>query len=194
MRIQRTSRVGRYALPIVLLGFVCCAPPTPSSVGSPPSASPVPLILAVNEGEARTWRNWGDTPFIIKVDRQNGGSPDLFMGYEDIAPGLVIPTHRHPTADEIVFVHRGSGVAQVGERQAAFAEGATLYIPRNVRVTIRNTGTVPLSVVFIFSKLGFEEFMRDNSVAKGRPVVPLSEAELARIRDKHRSHVVYDQP
>lgn len=156
--------------------------------------APAALILGVNEGEARTWRNWGDTPFIIKVDRQNGGSPDMFMGYEDIAPGLAIPGHRHPTADEIVFVHRGSGVAQVGEKEAAFTEGATIYIPRGVRVSIRNTGTTPLSVVFIFSKPGFEDFMRDNSVLKGQPVVALSESELARIREKHRSHVIYEQP
>jgi quercetin dioxygenase-like cupin family protein len=194
MQTQGISRTEMYALTFFLLGFLSCSPPAPPSAGGPLAAAPAPLILAVNEGEARTWRNWGDTPFIIKVDRQNGGSPELFMGYEDIAPGLAIPFHRHPTADEIVFVHRGSGVAQVGQREAAFTEGATVYIPRNVRVSIRNTGTTPLSIVFIFSKPGFEEFMRDNSVPTGQPVLPLSEAELARIREKHRSHVIYGQP
>jgi len=194
MRAQGTSPVSTYALTVVLLGFLSCSSPQPPSAGGTAAAPPAPLILAVNEGEARTWRNWGDTPFIIKVDRQNGGSPDLFMGYEDIAPGLAIPAHRHPTADEIVFVHRGSGVAQVGQREAAFTEGATVYIPRGVRVTIRNTGTGPLSIVFIFSKPGFEEFMRDNSVPAGQAVLPLSENELAQIREKHRSHVVYEQP
>lgn len=190
MRAQGISRINTSALTIILLS---CSPPGPPSTGRTSAATPAPLILAANEGEARTWRNWGDTPFIIKVDRQNGGSPDLFMGYEDIAPGLAIPAHRHPTADEIVFVHRGSGVAQVGQREAAFTEGATVYIPRGVRVTIRNTGTGPLSIVFIFSKPGFEEFMRDNSVPAGQVVLPLSEDELAQIREKHRSHVVYEQ-
>ena len=194
MHTQGIPRVDRCVLAIVLLGFLSCSPPAPPSAARTTAAAPAPLILAVNEGEARIWSNWGDTPFFIKVDKQNGGSPDLVMGYEDIAPGLVIPAHRHPIADEIVFVHRGSGVAQVGEREAAFTEGATLYIPRNTRVTIRNTGTVPLSIAFIFSKPGFEEYMRDKSVPAGQPVRPLSEGELARILEKHRWHVLFEQP
>jgi mannose-6-phosphate isomerase-like protein (cupin superfamily) len=141
-----------------------------------------------------TWRNWKDTRFFIKVDAQNGGSPDLVMGYEEVAPGLVIPTHRHLMADEIVFVYRGSGVAKVGEREQAFTEGATIYIPRNVRVTIRSTGTVPLAIAFIFSKPGMEGFMRDNSVPVGKPAPDLSPQEFARIRDSHRWHVIYDEP
>lgn len=193
MHTQKVSRNPR-AVILVLVCLFSCAPPAPPSVGRTHAVAPAALILGVNEGEARTWRNWGDTPFIIKVDRQNGGSPDMFMGYEDIAPGLAIPGHRHPTADEIVFVHRGSGVAQVDEKEAAFTEGATIYIPRGARISIRNTGTTPLSVVFIFSKPGFEDFMRDNSVLKGQPVVALSESELARIREKHRSHVIYEKP
>lgn len=148
----------------------------------------------MNEGEARTWRNWKDTRFFIKVDAQNGGSPDLVMGYEELAPGLVIPTHRHLMADEIVFVYRGSGVAKLGDREEAFTEGATIYIPRDVRVTIRNTGTVPLAIAFIFSKPGMEGFMRDNSVSAGQPAPDLSPADFARIRNSHRWHLIYDEP
>jgi len=89
-------------------------------------------------------------PFILKVDRQNGGSPELVMGYEELPPGQVISPHRHLLADEIIFVHRGSGVATVGGREAPIELGATVYIPRNVRITLRNTGTGPLAIAFFF--------------------------------------------
>jgi hypothetical protein len=49
--------------------------------------------------------------------------------------------------------------------------------PKNVRIALRNTGAEPISIAFIFSQPGFEELLRENSVAEGEPVIPLSEAE-----------------
>ncbi|HKW12695.1 MAG TPA: hypothetical protein VJO33_20070 [Gemmatimonadaceae bacterium] len=68
------------------------------------------LVLQADEGERRVRRNAAKGPFILKVDRQNGGSPDLVMGYEDIAPGAEIQPHTHLVADEILFIHRLAGV------------------------------------------------------------------------------------
>ncbi len=189
---------------ITTLGLISYRPAAPGTGGTEvvPSrggaAGAVPRslarILAAEEGERRVRRLLGGAPLIIKVDRRNGGAPELVMGYEDIPPGQVIPPHRHLLADEIIFVRRGSGVAQVGDREAAFAAGATIYIPRGVRVTVRNSGSEPLSIAFVFSKPGFEEYLRDTSVPEGQPVVPLSGEEQARIRAKHRWHTVYEQP
>jgi quercetin dioxygenase-like cupin family protein len=149
------------------------------------------LVLQADEGERRVRRNAGKGPFIIKVDRQNGGSPDLVMGYEDLAPGAEIQLHRHLVADEILFVHRGSGVASLGGKESPVHTGATVYIPRNVSISVRNTGNEPLGIAFVFSKPGFEDLMRDNSVLEGQPVTPISAEERERIRQKHRWHTVY---
>jgi quercetin dioxygenase-like cupin family protein len=158
-------------------------------------AVPTPLVLAVDEGERRVRRFAVSAPrFILKVDRRNGGSGDLVMGYEDLPPGGVIPPHRHLTADEIIFVHKGAGVVELGERRTAFGPGATIYIPRDVRVTIRNTGAEPMSIAFIFSKPGFDEFLREMSVPEGEPFTPLSAAELTAIRRRHESHTLYERP
>ena len=135
-------------------------------------------------------RTAGKGPFILKVDRRNGGSPDLVMGYEDIAPGAEIQLHRHLVADEIVFVHRGTGVATLGGREARVSAGATIYIPRNTTISLVNSGSEPLGVAFIFSKPGFEELMRDNSVPEGQPVTPMSAEERAQIQARHRWHTI----
>lgn len=63
-------------------------------------------------------------------------------------------------ADEITFVHRGVGVVSLGGRETAFGPGATIYIPKDVRVAVRNTGAEPLSIAFVFSKPGFEAYLR----------------------------------
>ena len=174
------------AAAIAVLGFClsCNAPRAapPLAVASRADG----LILQDGEGERRVRRNAGKGPFIIKVDRQNGGSPDLVMGYENIAPGAEIQLHRHLVADEILFVHRGGGTASLNGRKARVSAGATIYVPRNVTIGFVNDGTEPLGITFTFSRPGFEELMRANSVLEGQPVTPMSAEERAGIQAKHR--------
>lgn len=162
--------------------------PTTDHIASPTGASG--LVLGADEGERRVRRNVGKGPFILKVDRQNGGSPDLVMGYEDIAPGAEIQPHTHLVADEILFIHRGTGMAKLGQRESQVSAGSTIYIPRHVQISLRNTGSEPLGVAFIFSKPGFEQLMRDNSVLEGQPVTPISAEERELIRKRHSWHTI----
>jgi quercetin dioxygenase-like cupin family protein len=157
------------------------------------------LILQVDEGERRVRRPLSGrtaanppTPNIIKVDQKNGGSPDLVMGYEILSPGRTIQPHRHLGADEIIFVHSGTGTAMVGDREASISAGATVYIPRNVRITLANTGKERMAIAFFFSKPGFEDYMRDTSVPEGQPAPPMSPEELEAIRQKHAAHTIYE--
>jgi oxalate decarboxylase/phosphoglucose isomerase-like protein (cupin superfamily) len=184
----------------VLLAGSACQPSRDQSDQTLRTTNAVPatpLVLNVEEGERRVRlaQTTGlSSPFILKVDQRNGGSPDLVMGYEDIAPGHMIAPHRHLVADEIIFVHRGTGSVDIGDRQASFGPGATIYLPRNVRISVRNTGTEPLSIAFIFSKPGFEQYLRETSVPEGQPAPALSQEQRAAIRERHRWHVVYEQP
>lgn len=185
-------RLVPQAIALMFVGgslLVCTGTPRSSAVEIPP-AQGAGLVLQEGEGERRDRRNAGKGPFIIKIDRRNGGSPDLVMGYEDLAPGAEIQPHTHLVADEILFVHRGSGVAKLGGRESPVRAGGTIYIPRNVQISVRNTGNEPLGIAFIFSKPGFEELMRDNSVLEGQPVTPISPEERKQIRDRHRWHTV----
>ena len=191
MRVRFVLQAIAPTLSIVGLAACAGSRAPPASSMDRKAANSQGLVLQAGEGERRVRRNAGKGPFIIKVDRQNGGSQDLVMGYEELAPGAEIQLHRHLVADEILFVHRGSGVVSLGERESRVSTGATVYIPRNVSISARNTGSEPLGIAFIFSKPGFEELMRDNSVLEGQPVTPMSAEERERIRQKHRWHTVY---
>jgi mannose-6-phosphate isomerase-like protein (cupin superfamily) len=144
------------------------------------------LIVQRSEGERRLRRQPPAgaaalaTPFIIKVDRKNGGSPDFVLGYEDIQPGNGIPRHYHPHVDEILFVHGGTGLASLGSREAVVTEGATIYIPPNTRVSLKNTGTEPLSVAFFFPEPGMVDFFRDIS-------------EFSALCARHRAHIIFEE-
>ena len=78
-------------------------------------------------------------------------------------------------------------------REAPIQPGATVYIPRDVRITLRNTGTEPLAVAFFSAKPGFEDYLRDTSVLEGQPAPPLSAEDKARIRARHQGHTVYEE-
>jgi len=185
------------------LSLVACysSSPAPFASGSVDAvAGSTPLVLDAAAGERRVRRTAGlqaatlTAPFIIKVDRKNGGAPDFVMGMEDIPPGQAIAGHRHLKADEILFIHRGSGTVELGDQRSAVGEGGTVYIPKDVRIALRNTGTTPMSIIFIFSKPGFEDYLRETSVPEGQPVPPLSDEQRAAIRARHQSHSVYDRP
>ena len=187
----------------LLFSAAACAPAhrpeeaQASGIGPPamPIAQPRALVLRVDEGERRVRRFGFSAPqFTIKIDSRNGGSSDLVMGYEALPPGASIPPHQHRIADEIIFVHRGSGVVRLGASETAFGPGATIYIPSNTRVTVENTGADSLAIAFIFSKPGFEELLRDISAPDGAPPVPLSAAELTAIRKRHEWHTIYERP
>jgi oxalate decarboxylase/phosphoglucose isomerase-like protein (cupin superfamily) len=158
------------------------------SVAAPRTA----LILDAKQGERRIRRVMGGALAIIKVDRRNGGSPDLMMGYEEIPPGQMIQAHHHPSMDEIIFVHRGTGTAELGNKTAEVGAGATVFIPQATRVMLRNTGKEPLAIAYFFSGPGYEEYLRETSVPEGQSAPPLSPRELAGIRERHKAHIVFD--
>lgn len=158
------------------------------------------LILDASDGERRLHRpppgalSNLTAPFILKVDRRNGGAPELVMLTEDISPGQGIPPHRHPQSDEILFIHGGTGLASLAGRQATVTTGATIYMPRNTVVGLRNTGTEPLRIVAIFSPPGYEEYLREISVPEGQTPAPLSVEELSAIRARHAHSAIYEKP
>lgn len=159
------------------------------------------LILQLSDGERRVRRpRLGSTAamaapaMIIKVDGRNGGSPDLFVGYEEIAPGDSIPAHSHPEYDEVLFVQHGNGVATLGLQQRVVTAGATIYIPPKTRVSLKNSGTHPLGVFFVFPRPDMvSDYYREMTVADGERAVPFTADEFAAFRARHRDHIVFDE-
>ena len=163
------------------------------------SAKTTPLILEKDQGERRVWRpvegeQPDPSPFILKVDPRNGGSSHLVFGTEDMEPGGLIETHRHPGSDEILFLQNGTAKVALGEMTREVHGGSTVFIPSGTWISVVNTGKEPIHLVFVFSAPGFEEFMRAESVREGEKPVPLKKAEDLAIQAKHAHAVIYKQP
>jgi mannose-6-phosphate isomerase-like protein (cupin superfamily) len=166
-----------------------------------PASLKAGLILQQSEGERRVRRPRPDSrasmaapSMIIKVDPQNGASPNFFVGYEEIAPGGAIPAHSHPEYDEVLFVHEGEGLATLGSQKRSVTAGATIYIPPKTRVSVRNTGRRSLKVFFVFPRPGMvSDYYRGMTVAEGEKAAPFSAEEFAAFRARHQDHIMFDE-
>lgn len=193
MRIARLS--------VLLCALVMCgsaaAPPAPTSLAE--SVEATPLILEKNEGERRVVRAWPGHPdpgetFILKVDPKNGGSSHLVFMTADIRRGGAIHPHRHPDADEILFLETGTARVHLGDTVRVVHEGSTVFIPANTWISVDNIGSGPISAVAVFSAPGFEEFMRATSAREGEKNVPMTEAENDAAEKKYSHAVIYKAP
>jgi quercetin dioxygenase-like cupin family protein len=196
----------RTALEAVIIcavsGGVATSAPSVAVNGSTSTRRVTPLILEKSEGEGRVWRpiegakGWDAQPgpFILKVDRYNGGSSHLVFGTEDLPPGAKIDRHRHPGADEILFLQNGSARVSLGDRTREVHGGATVFIPANTWISVTNIGTDAMSCEFVFSAPGFDDYMRAESVPEGQKITPLTKAEDAQIMKEHAHAVIYAEP
>lgn len=103
--------------------------------------------------EPRGWR--------ILVDPKNTASAFLSMGTQDIPPGVGIPVHVHEKEEEILFFHEGSGELEVDGERFPVSSGMSVFLPPNVSHGLRNTGTSPFRMLWIFSPPGYENVFRE---------------------------------
>jgi mannose-6-phosphate isomerase-like protein (cupin superfamily) len=153
-------------------------------------SSATPLILQEGDGEHRIRRPGGPTgsgsvsEFIIKVDKQNGNAEDFYVGTEVMNPGAMIPFHKHHNSEEVVIMEEGGATVTVGDKRAVTGPHAVVFIPRETWVSIVNTGNTPIHLCALFSRQGFENFLRARSVRPGEPLTPLTPEEVRRAAEE----------
>jgi quercetin dioxygenase-like cupin family protein len=185
----RSVRLAIGVSSIVFCG-VLAAPLIPVEQ-STSAAKPTPLILASGEGERREFRARPGVTFTVKIDPKNSGSEHMVVVMEDMAPGDKIPTHRHPHADELIFIQSGTGRVTLGDKVQEAHAGAVVFIPSDTWIGMENIGKEHLTHIDVWSAPGFEEYMRAISVLEGQPIVPLSKAEVDELRKKYSHYGIY---
>jgi len=178
------------AAALLLMGIM----PKRLAAQSQSSVAPTPLILEKDDGEHRV-RKRRDTPtptgpFILKIDRKNGGSQKMWLGTEEIPPGGLIAKHKHIGQDEILIVQTGTAHVWLGTQESDAHAGAVVFIPSDTWVSLKNIGTKNIRLAFVFSDPGFDDFMRCASVPAGETSTKLSPEEFKACQ--HQGHVMFD--
>src|SRR3954471_3221291 len=196
MRSRGVRRVIA-AIAVAGIGLGSAFSQSNQSDGAPSAGSTVkPLFLEKNEGELRTRRIHTDasvaasSQFMLKVSPKNNGSQHLVLGTEELAPGASIQKHRHQGQDEILLLQTGTAHVWLGDQERDVHAGGLVFIPAYTWISLKNTGTVPISLTFIFSAPGFEDTMRCNSVAAGETPTRITPEE--RKECAHEGHAEYE--
>jgi mannose-6-phosphate isomerase-like protein (cupin superfamily) len=172
----------------------------PTSPSTDSASSPQSLILQASDGEHLLRRPRGQTPaappglipeFILKIDKQNGGAEDFVALTETLKPGAIIPFHKHHNAEEVLILEEGGAKVTVGDKRALAGPHAVVFIPRDTWTSVTNAGTDPIHLYALFSRPGFEEYLRARSVHPGEPLTPLTPEE-ARQAEQHGHCTFWD--
>src|SRR5262249_54861983 len=137
---------------------------------APASTShPYPLILNEGDGEHLRRRYAGQgaaaspgsiPEFTIKIDKQNGGAEDFVAVTENLNPGVTIPFHKHHNAEEILLLEEDGATVTVGDKRAFAGPRSIVFIPRETWVSVTNAATHPIHLNALFSRPGFEDYLR----------------------------------
>jgi mannose-6-phosphate isomerase-like protein (cupin superfamily) len=140
------------------------------------------LVVNEQEGETLMLRN-GTTVLRIKIAKTHGSNTMCFLS-ESILPGEAIPVHKHLNEDELIFIHKGSGIFTLGEKQYAVSEGAVAIVPKGVWHGLQNTGSENIEMRFAYTPSGFEGFFREVGTPAGQPFVKRTKEEKRAIAIK----------
>jgi mannose-6-phosphate isomerase-like protein (cupin superfamily) len=153
----------------------------------------IPLILEKEQGEQRVRRPRNNPiasgPFILKIDAKNGGSSHLILGTEEMAPGALIPRHKHLGQDEILLIQTSTAHVWLGDQERDVHAGGVVFVPSGTWISLRNTGGEILNLTFVFSAPGFDEYLRCTSVPNGRQIVAMTDDEFKECQ--HKGHAVF---
>jgi quercetin dioxygenase-like cupin family protein len=91
--------------------------------------APVPIIRAQGEGDKRAFLGGGLHTWKLMAEDTGGA----FFLFEDVmSQGKTTPLHRHPEADELVYVLEGEIVINVDGNESRVGAGGMTYTPRGV--------------------------------------------------------------
>jgi quercetin dioxygenase-like cupin family protein len=159
-----------------------CALPATSLASNSRSATFGGLVVSDEEGEAVRGRD-GSAIIRIKAAKTQGAESVSFVA-ESFRPGDEIPVHKHANEDEFIFLHRGSGLFTLGEKEYPIKEGAFALVSKGTWHGLKNTGTENIEMRFGYSPAGFEGFFREVGTPVGLPFVPKTKEERKAIAKK----------
>jgi quercetin dioxygenase-like cupin family protein len=91
--------------------------------------TPAPIIRAAGEGERRSFLGGGVHTWKLMAEDTGGA----FFLFEDVmAQSKATPLHRHPEADETIYVLEGEIVVNIGGEERRVGAGGMTFTPKGV--------------------------------------------------------------
>ncbi len=118
-------------------------------------------LLVVQPGEAPSY--WQPVPanghvsVLLAPDLVQMAQP-FGLGTQTMPPGCHVREHLHDRNDEVIVVLSGSGEAVLDTGTHPMVPGTTLFLGRNRRHKLCNTGTEDMTLLWLIMPGGLEDF------------------------------------
>lgn len=83
------------------------------------------------------------------IDRTTAPITQCSLAEETLPPGKTVTPHTHEVLEEIYYILHGSGVMTIGEESQTVSAGDAIYIPKNNRHTLMNTGDEDMKLLLV---------------------------------------------
>ena len=136
------------------------------------AASGPPALIPADGGER--FDHLGGV-LVLKVGPRNTGATQVFVGTMDLPPGVVIPTHRHDTDEEVLYVLEGEVAVLLNDRELRAKTGDTVFIAAGTWMTVRNSGPRLAKLLGIIPRAEMETCMR---LSHGNRTAPVGDSTI----------------
>ncbi|HZU16433.1 MAG TPA: cupin domain-containing protein [Candidatus Dormibacteraeota bacterium] len=120
-------------------------------------ALPVSFLVHVDEVPAapvRAEEGWQDVDIRFLVGEERGGVRSACLFRTLFPPGAAHRPHRHPRADEVLYVLRGRARVGADGEEREVGAGTAQFVPAGVVHWLRNPGAETVEVVGAYLGVG----------------------------------------
>lgn len=110
------------------------------------------IKVGLNEGRKMPVKYPAGVEITMLIDGETAGTTYLTESITKLKPGLTLkPAHSHKDIEEIIYVLEGEGEVWIEGGICKIEKGDSVLFPANSRHTVKNTGTVALVLLCLFS-------------------------------------------
>jgi mannose-6-phosphate isomerase-like protein (cupin superfamily) len=106
-------------------------------------------MLVVNRRDSKILRTPHGSEIRPLIDRTTSPITGCSLAEETLPPGASVTPHHHEVLEEVYYIIEGTGVMTIGDERREVGEGDTIYIPKNHRHTLTNTGETPMRLLLV---------------------------------------------
>ena len=142
------------------------------------------IVLNEDEGEIYQYpdRVTGAPTRTLKIKiSKTAGSNNMSFLSESFTPGDAVLVHKHSNEDELIFVHKGSGILTLDDKEYKVSTGAVAFVPKGIWHGLKNTGTENIEMRFAYTPSGLEAYFREIGTPIGQPFKKITSEERKKI-------------
>jgi mannose-6-phosphate isomerase-like protein (cupin superfamily) len=106
-------------------------------------------MLIINRRDSKVLRTPHGSEIRPLIDRTTAPITTCSLAEEMLPPGATITPHHHQVIEEIYYIIEGAGVMTIGDERRDVGAGDAIYIPKNHRHSLTNTGATVMKLLLV---------------------------------------------